>query len=247
MGSVRKRGKYWYIDYYADGKRHRKKHGKYKKLAELRLKEIELQIARGELNIPKDSAIDEFFENFLTYAEAHTSPKTLESYTTVVRSFKGFRSKLKAVSKLSQITPAIIEDFKLVRLKKVSKGTVNHNLKILGIIFNWAIKQNLIKKNPVKEVKRFKVEKKHTRFFSLEEIRLILDNCPRRLYPAFMILLHTGLRKGELANLEWDDVDFERKVIKVGAKDGWSPKGKRDREIPINDELDELLIKMRNE
>jgi len=46
MGSVFKRGKYWYIDYYADGKRHRKSQGKLKKYAELRLKEIELQIAR---------------------------------------------------------------------------------------------------------------------------------------------------------------------------------------------------------
>ena len=62
-----------------------------------------------------------------------------------------------------------------------------------------------------------------------------------------MILLHTGLRKSELANLEWDDVDFERKVIKVTAKDGWSPKGKREREIPMNDELVELLLKMRSE
>lgn len=119
MGSVHKCGKYWYIDYYADGKRHRTKHGKYRKLAELRLKEIELQIARGELKIPKDSAIDEFFENFLTYAEAHTCPKTLECYTTVINSFKEFKSKLKTVTKLSQITPAIIEDFKLARLKKV--------------------------------------------------------------------------------------------------------------------------------
>lgn len=35
-------------------------------------------------------------------------------------------------------------------------------------------------------------------------------------------------------------------MIKVTAKDGWSPKGKRDREIPINDELLELLLKMRS-
>ncbi len=74
MGSVIKRGKYWYIGYYADGKRHRISHGKLKKFAELRLKEIELQIEREELRISKDSAIDEFFENFLIYAEAHVSP-----------------------------------------------------------------------------------------------------------------------------------------------------------------------------
>jgi hypothetical protein len=49
MGRVFKKGKYWYVDYVADGRRYRKKHGRYKKLAELHLKDIELQIAREEL------------------------------------------------------------------------------------------------------------------------------------------------------------------------------------------------------
>ncbi|MFC2169583.1 hypothetical protein ACFLRM_03305 [Acidobacteriota bacterium] len=38
---------------------------------------------------------------------------------------------------------------------------------------------------------------------------------------------------------------FLGKVIKIGTKDGWSPKGKRPREIPINDELFEVLLKQR--
>lgn len=48
-----------------------------------------------------------------------------------------------------------------------------------------------------------------------------------------------------MANLEWNDVDFERRIIKIIPKDGWSPKGKRGGEIPINDELYELLLKQR--
>lgn len=247
MGNVFKRGKYWYIDYYADGRRYRESQGKHKKFAELRLKEIELQIAREELRIPKDSAIDEFFENFLAYAEAHVMPKTLEKFVTVINCFERFRSKFKSVSMLSKVTPAFLEDFKLARMKKVSKGTVNHDIKIIGIIFNWAVEHNLIKNNPAKEVKRLKVESKQPRFFSKEEIKLILSRCPERLYAPFMILLHTGMRRGEVANLEWDDVDFERKVIKIRQKDGWLPKGKREREIPINEVLYELLLKMRKE
>jgi len=228
MGSVIKRGKYWYIDYYADGKRHRISHGKHKKFAELRLKEIELQIAREELRIPKDSTIDGFFENFLAYAEAHVMPKTLEKFITVINCFERFRLKFKSVNMLSKVTPAFLEDLKLARVKKVSKGTVNHDLKILGIILNWAVEHNLIKKNPVKEVKKFRVDKKQPRFFSKVEIKLILNSCPKRMFPPFMILLHTGMRRGELANLEWDDVDFERKIIKIRTKEEWSPKGKRD-------------------
>jgi len=53
------------------------------------------------------------------------------------------------------------------------------------------------------------------------------------MWPILMILLPTGMRKGELANLEWRDVDFERGVIKITPKAGWMPKEKRGREIPI--------------
>lgn len=247
MGSVFKRGKYWYLDYYADGKRHRKSQGKHKKYAELRLKEIELQIAREELKIPKDAAIDEFFENFMAYAEAHVRPKTQEKFLTVIKSFKTFRSRFPGINKLSKVTPAFLESYKLYRAKKASKGTANHDLKVLSIMFNWAVAQNLIKNNPAKEVKRFKVDSKQPRFFSQEEIKQILSECPRRWYPAYMILLHTGMRRGELTNLEWKDIDFERKIIKIAPKDGWSPKGKREREIPTNDELHDLLLKLQTE
>lgn len=245
MGSVRKRGKHYFIDYYADGKRHRERAGKYKRYAELRLKDIELQRAREELRIPKDAAIDEFFENFLVHTEAHVAPKTLEKYVTVINSFEKLRSKFKSINMLSKITPPILEEYKLHRVRKVSKETVNHDLKILTIIFKWAVDQNLIKRNPAAEIRRFKVNRKNARFFSQEEIKLVLERCPDRWKPAYMILLHTGLRRKELANLEWEDVDFERRIIQIRSKEGWTPKSKRDREIPINDELNEVLLELK--
>jgi integrase len=52
------------------------------------------------------------------------------------------------------------------------------------------------------------------------------------------------MRRGELTNWEWKDIDFERKIIKITPKESWSPKGKRGREIPINDELHDLLLKL---
>ena len=144
MGRVFKKGKYWDIDYVADGRRHRKKHGRYKKFAEIHLNEVEIQIARGELRIPKDEDIEKFFENFMAYAEAHAKPKTLEKYLTVKNNFEKYRSKFKSVNMLSKVTPEFLEEFKLFRAKQVSKETVNHDLKILGIILNRAVKQNLI-------------------------------------------------------------------------------------------------------
>jgi len=64
----------------------------------------------------------------------------------------------------------------------------------------------------------------------------------------FILCLNTGMRKAELENLEWSDVDLERRKIRIHRKDIWQPKtGERD--IPINQKLFDLLsnLKEKNE
>ena len=74
------------------------------------------------------------------------------------------------------------------------------------------------------------------RFLREEECRLLLDNSGEWLSPVFFAFLNTGMRKSELENLEWADIDFNRRKIKIRAKDDWSPKT-NEREIPINEGL----------
>jgi hypothetical protein len=44
----------------------------------------------------------------------------------------------------------------------------------------------------------------------------------------------TGLRKGEIAHLEWPDIELENRVLHVLPKDDWTPKGGDPRTIPLN-------------
>lgn len=48
------------------------------------------------------------------------------------------------------------------------------------------------------------------------------------------MLLFTGMRIGELVNLEWEDIDFERRRIIVRPKEFWKPKGMEERMIPMH-------------
>jgi integrase len=111
----------------------------------------------------------------------------------------------------------------------------------MGHFFNLAIKYNYINKNPVSDVEKLKWQKKTPRFFSEEEAKLILENCGERLYPIFCTFLYTGLRKSELITLEWTDIDFKNKVIRVQIKDFWEPKFGSARVIPMNSKLYEVL------
>ena len=54
------------------------------------------------------------------------------------------------------------------------------------------------------------------------------------------------MRKGELENLEWSDIDFKRRKIKIQWKETWQPKT-GEREIPIGEQLFDILKKQREE
>jgi integrase len=56
--------------------------------------------------------------------------------------------------------------------------------------------------------------------------------------------LKTGLRKSELINLNWKDIDFRRKYITIESKEDWRTKTGNTREIPVGDDLMEILNKL---
>ena len=73
---------------------------------------------------------------------------------------------------------------------------------------------------------------------------MLLCHAPDDLKPIFQTFLLTGMRKGELANLEWKDVDFRRRKIKIRRKPFWQPKT-GEREIPIGSQLLPILRRLR--
>ena len=83
MGSIYKRGKIWYLDVRAGGKRIRQRIGTSKKVAELALKDAEVKIARDEFDFAKhDASIDKFIHKFLGYSEAN--PMTAIKYQIAI-------------------------------------------------------------------------------------------------------------------------------------------------------------------
>ena len=74
---------------------------------------------------------------------------------------------------------------------------------------------------------------------TVEELQLLLDRCPPHLKPAVLVAVHTGMRKGEILKLKWDQVDVRHSFILLGE----TKNGER-REIPINSTLKELFAGM---
>jgi len=264
MGNIYKRGKIWYIDVRAKGRRIRKKIGSSKKVALLALQDAEVKIARDEFGFGEnDIAIDKFIDRFIEYSGANHREATTKRYSAVLDHFQAFIKTLRNVSFLSEVSTEVIDRYKIYRksswvngnghpiendeevTEKTRKGarahTINFEVDTLRMIFNLAIKWNYIKDNPTKGVKRLKVDDaKPPRFLTKKECQKLLDESPSELYPVYFTFLNTGMRKAELENLQWSDIDLRRKRILIRRKENWQPKT-GERELPINDDLFQLL------
>jgi integrase len=266
VASIFKRGGVWYLSYYVGGERVKKAVGKSKKIAELALADIELKLAKKEIGLPveqdkpKEKSLEEFFNEYLSYSRTNHSKSTTKRYRGIIANFTAFLRFYPGIKTLSQLSPNLFEQYKTYRrnggnrdnndngeeeeengLRAAKTNTVNMEIQTLRTIFKIAIQWGYLEKNPTEGIKYLKVtDAKAPRFLTKEEIKTLLENCGEELYPIFLTFLYTGLRKGELINLTWDDVDFKRKKIKVKAKEDWQPKTS-EREIPMHEEVQKVL------
>ena len=134
------------------------------------------------------------------------------------------------------------------RVKKpgaVRKGaksyTVNFELTTLKTMFILAVKWKYLEASPAEGVKQLKAEdSKPRRFLTDAECDRLLRACEPEYRSIFFTLIHTGMRKAELLNLEWNDLDFKRRIIKIRRKSFWIPKA-GEREIPMSDAVADVL------
>lgn len=143
---------------------------------------------------------------------------------------------------LGEITPHMIEQYKAHRLESgVSKSTVNREITLLKKMFNLAIDWQLASNNPVVKVKLFSEKgTQKERILSESEEQRLLSKCPDFLRPIVFMALNTGMRRGEILNLKWSQVDLEKRQIRV-----LQTKSGLMRMIPINEPLQGVLSLLR--
>ncbi|MDD3732800.1 MAG: site-specific integrase [candidate division Zixibacteria bacterium] len=265
MARIYKRKNIWYIDIRVKGRRIRKKVGHSKRVAELALKDAEVKIAREEFGFTnKDITIEKLIELFLDYNRVNNRLSTTNRYKAITDHLSNYlKEKCPDVIMLSQLKEDIIEGYRSYRrnawvnpngslvksdddVKEYTRQgararTINLEVDGVKAMLNMAIRWGYLKDNPLKLVKPLKEDdKKPLRFLTIEESNKLLETVPPDLFPVYFTFLNTGMRKAELENLRWSDVDFKRRIILIRGKDDWKPKT-GEREIPINDSLYTVL------
>ncbi len=106
-------------------------------------------------------------------------------------------------------------------------------------IFERAKEEDPIVSNAFRHVlKGLKVYKREIQPFTEEEVQLLIENATNRLHRDFYTTLYyTGSRFGEVANLEWEDLDFENGVCHICNKSEYQTKTRKSRIVPMHPEL----------
>lgn len=237
MGKYLKDGN-WYIDYYVNGRRKREKIGTSKILAENVLRKRKVEIAENRfLDIRRENKVKfedlaEDFINLYSKPNKKSWKADVHNLSSLFRVFKG--------STLHEITPLAIERYKTERLKTVSPATVNRELATLKTMFSKAIAWGKTTENPTRSVKSLKEPNGRIRFLEKEEITKLLSHCSGRLKPVVAVALHTGMRRGEILGLKWNDIDVRRNIITL-----LDTKNGERRELPMNEQVKTALIRVR--
>ncbi len=232
---VFKRGKCYYIDYFYQGRRIKEAVGFNKKAAEDALAIRKAEILQGKYQFKPKRDVLTFGEFSRIYIDQY-SKVNKKSYIRDELSVKSLNRWFQNI-RLSEITPYLIEKYKMDRSQEVKKATVNRELACLKHIYTMAIKWDKVSANPVKEVKFFKEESKSLRILTKGEERELLKACADHIRPFIIAALYTGMRKSELLGLTWDKVDFDREIIIVE-----HTKNNEYRMIPMNRKIRNTLM-----
>jgi len=100
----------------------------------------------------------------------------------------------------------------------LSNKTIKHHHRLLSSILNQAVYWQVIPDNPAKRVRPPKVDRTEAKYldeFQTAELIELLDKAPAQSRTMIMLLIYSGLRRGELCGLEWDDIDFTKQLLTV--------------------------------
>jgi integrase len=240
FGSVFLRQGKWYAYYRVGGKRVREviKHAQTRTDA---LNALSLKVSsafREEHGLRQERKRVGFREFADLFIERYSRPNK--------RSWKDDLYAVKTLNRffgntqLHEVSPLEIESFKAVRLREVSKSRINRNLDLVKKLFSIAVDWGYLSESPARKVKRFPVFNVVERILDQGEQAKLLEASAPHLRPVLIALLNTACRKAEILGLKWDQVDLERKTLRIERT-----KSGKDRIIPINSVLWSVLEALR--
>lgn len=193
----------------------------------------------------------------------HTFNELAQEYEKWAERQKGYKSKKGFISALKKVfghyplrrfNTMMLEQYqteflkpKLIandKIKTNKPATVNRHLATIKHMFTKAVEWNMVEEDVLKRVRKVKLlqeNNRRLRYLTQEECQALIHACDAHAKPIVVMALNTGMRKGEILKLKWENIDLKNGFILLNQE---QTKNSERKEIPINSTLRETLLKI---
>jgi integrase len=213
-----------YLVHTAKGPKYRYLYGKTRREVDEKLTKAKADRDGGLVFDAGTLTLAEYMDQWLSEtAKNRLRPKTYKDYAGLTQVH--IAPALGHI-KLKNLTPLHVQQFYSSKLESgLSKRTVEYLHAVLHSALKQAVRWELVPRNVTQAVNPPRPEKKERPTLTLQQARRFLEAAREdRFGSLYMLVIQTGMRRGELLGLRWDDVDLEGRLLHI--RQTLAPNGK---------------------
>ena len=160
-----------------------------------------------------------YMQGWLERKKPETAPSTLAFYAKTVKKFLTFLGD-DGKQDLAEITREHVTRFRNEESKTLAAKTANHDLKCLKMIFKAARRDSALVEDPAEFVDTIRQTRPELerRPFTIPEIQAVLAVADDEWRSLIRFGLYTGQRLADLACLTWENVDLDRREVRLATR-----------------------------
>lgn len=265
MASLIQQKGYWYAQFYNARRKPQRKQVALKttrkRVAERAFRRLEDDYALGEFDpwgAQRDTGperLGDAMDAFLL-ARRHLRPETLNKYRSVIGQLRAQMGEDYPVVQIG--TPDIQAFLDAKERRAVTRKTYSTTL---SPFFNWLVELGVADRNPVSGVRLERVPSGFARYLTRSDLTKLLltvrwdaafnprvfEGTALWIVPVIKATAYLGLRASEVCNVQWEDVDLERKTLILRHRHGFETKSGKERTLPLPAPALAVLQEMRKE
>lgn len=174
---------------------------------------------------------------YLDVSKLRFTPKVYQEKRSLCQRFAKYLKRNRSVA---EIQTKDINRYLMIQARNRSANAANKDRKNLMAMFNWLVKTHGLESNPVMLTDRFAHDREPQYTPPTEDVLRVLAVTTREERVFLDCYLQTGARRSEIFRLTWDDVNFQKREIRLGTRK--TRDGSMEYEwLPMSSELYESL------
>ncbi len=239
MRGLYRRGRFYWMGYSVNGRM------VYESTKKTTIRDAEIVLADRKREVRDGTILD------INKVKNYKFIELAQEYSAWTKQQKGYKSKKTFIRHLveefgnlsvGEISTLIVEKWqtKLLEIRKPS--TTNRTLACLKHMMTKAVDWKMAGEETLKQVRKVKFQKENNRklrFLNIDECQRLIDCCSTHLKPIVITALNSGMRRGEILGLMWEQIDLRCGYISLD-----DTKSGEGRQIPMNQTLIDMFREM---